>query len=468
MPTTNRTVPARPRERKYRTLYRRLRSDIASGTYAVGESLPSVKHMMRDCGVSQATVMRALDMLTSDGLLERRPGLGVFVTQLEPPAQQPLTVWLGVHLRNLWEVIHDGNAVLQECDVELQRALPTPGSSEAPDIVTIYTLKCRDAAERHQLIPLDRFLRRDAYVLEGMVPEAVDIFRKDGHTWALPIYWSPLAAHLNLDLFEQMGVSVPDPEWTFDDLMATCRAFAEAGVDRPLVWGNQFHYLISFIFARGGRLYDPGQGRFFLDSTETRQAFEDLKRLSAVVHPPSLRDPADMLAEFASGRHPILFWGLMPREEVLPFRQRVIPMPGRDNTIVASSALGISTRSADPERAWEFIREMVSPAASRWTVRHGWRFPTTQVGLFETLRNAPETWPLFRKFSEVRPELYAVGGERIRMISQLVGNWWEQDPDLPTRLSMAQDALMALEGAQGNVADRVRSLDAGLGTGGES
>jgi len=47
-----------------------------------GGRLPSVRTMMRTCGVSQSTVVNALDRLEMEGLVERRPRSGVFVADL--------------------------------------------------------------------------------------------------------------------------------------------------------------------------------------------------------------------------------------------------------------------------------------------------------------------------------------------------------------------------------------------------
>jgi len=45
-----------------------------------GGRLPSVRGLMRSCGVSQSTVVQALDRLELEGLVERRPRSGVFVS----------------------------------------------------------------------------------------------------------------------------------------------------------------------------------------------------------------------------------------------------------------------------------------------------------------------------------------------------------------------------------------------------
>ena len=65
-------------------LYYKVKEDIkkkiADNSYIIGQSLPSELGLMDIYGVSRTTVRLAVDILVSEGLLERRRGLGTFVT----------------------------------------------------------------------------------------------------------------------------------------------------------------------------------------------------------------------------------------------------------------------------------------------------------------------------------------------------------------------------------------------------
>lgn len=64
---------------KARRLYLLLRDRIVSGEERPHDRLPSEPALAEQYGVSRVTVRRALDQLSSDGLIERRPGSGTFV-----------------------------------------------------------------------------------------------------------------------------------------------------------------------------------------------------------------------------------------------------------------------------------------------------------------------------------------------------------------------------------------------------
>ncbi len=71
---------------RYYQVYTSLRSRIHGHEFQPGDALPSERQLVEDFGVSRITVVKALDILDQEGLIERQHGRGNFVTQ--PPDQQ--------------------------------------------------------------------------------------------------------------------------------------------------------------------------------------------------------------------------------------------------------------------------------------------------------------------------------------------------------------------------------------------
>lgn len=67
---------------KVRTIAAKLRE--LAGEAGDGARLPGFRDLMKMLDVSQATISSALDVLTSEGLLERRPGSGIYVCAARP------------------------------------------------------------------------------------------------------------------------------------------------------------------------------------------------------------------------------------------------------------------------------------------------------------------------------------------------------------------------------------------------
>ena len=64
----------------YQRIYDCLKDSILSGEYTCGEKLPTESELQRAYGVSRITVKKSMEMLHGDGLVERFPGRGTFVT----------------------------------------------------------------------------------------------------------------------------------------------------------------------------------------------------------------------------------------------------------------------------------------------------------------------------------------------------------------------------------------------------
>lgn len=88
---------------KYLRLANQLRHAIQAGRYRDGDLLPSEPQLAREHGMSRPTVVRALELLRRDGLIESQQGRGTFVrTPLaasgDPGAEvERLREWLTEH-----------------------------------------------------------------------------------------------------------------------------------------------------------------------------------------------------------------------------------------------------------------------------------------------------------------------------------------------------------------------------------
>ncbi len=79
----------RPAATRYERLAARLESAIRTGTYAVGERMPSVRELCRQHGASLTTVAAAYRLLERRGLVDPRPQSGHFARAAPPEAAEP-------------------------------------------------------------------------------------------------------------------------------------------------------------------------------------------------------------------------------------------------------------------------------------------------------------------------------------------------------------------------------------------
>lgn len=87
---------------KHTKIAREIRSEIASGKYGTGGRLPSEAQLVSRFGMSRPTAAQALRTLEHEGLVERRPGSGTFVTR--PPATRSALQQLGLIVPGLGHI----------------------------------------------------------------------------------------------------------------------------------------------------------------------------------------------------------------------------------------------------------------------------------------------------------------------------------------------------------------------------
>ncbi len=121
----------------YKTTYEDLRSRIESGEFELGDRLPAESELLAHYEISAITLRRALDMLRTDGFVERRPRLGTTVVSTEAVSSAPrAAVDIGVVITNFDDTF--GTRILEgmldaggtEVNVLLKR---TSGDHDAED-----------------------------------------------------------------------------------------------------------------------------------------------------------------------------------------------------------------------------------------------------------------------------------------------------------------------------------------------
>jgi len=104
---------------KYAQIVSAVQRRIQDGTYALGALLPSETQLVREFGVSRPTVVRALQVLQSQGWIDREHGRGTFVRNRAIVADQP----------------RPGRAFLDEADTGTQQSFLHVGREPSPAAV---------------------------------------------------------------------------------------------------------------------------------------------------------------------------------------------------------------------------------------------------------------------------------------------------------------------------------------------
>ena len=104
---------------KYRTLVAALKKNILEGKYGNGKPFPSVRALIRRHGLSNTTVLHAMDELVRQGLISRKQGRGTFVTNAAASRKIGLIV-PGVACTDFFQpIVSEINQLARENDYSL-------------------------------------------------------------------------------------------------------------------------------------------------------------------------------------------------------------------------------------------------------------------------------------------------------------------------------------------------------------
>jgi GntR family transcriptional regulator len=115
----------------YRQLRDRVVAMILDGVLREGDPLPSVRNVATDSRINPLTVLKAYEKLVDEGLVEKRRGLGLFVTPGAP--EHLLHAERQRFLGEQWPALH---ATIQRLGLTLQELLaaaPAGGSLPKTD-----------------------------------------------------------------------------------------------------------------------------------------------------------------------------------------------------------------------------------------------------------------------------------------------------------------------------------------------
>ena len=221
------------------------------------------------------------------------------------------------------------------------------------------------------LAPLDDALA--AYNPADLYAGAMELWQKDGATYAVPFSTSPFFLLYNADLFEQAGVKTPDQQiadgtWTMDSFREAAKTIHAAtgtwGYVTPDAQGYDariLHNLVPFIRANGGDIWDAEYNVLInkAESVEAVQFFHDMLFVDGSVVPPG--DESNFYAGGAA-----MTTGQISRVSNLKeveWKWGIAPLPAGKagaSPVIGQAALGAFAKGANVDIAKELVAYMTS------------------------------------------------------------------------------------------------------------
>ncbi|HID90724.1 TPA: extracellular solute-binding protein, partial [Candidatus Bathyarchaeota archaeon] len=229
---------------------------------------------------------------------------------------------------------------------------------------------------------------------EKYYPEAKKLGTILGKVYVMPFDIAVLNIYYRKDLLERAGLPVPWQPKNWDELLGAAKTIKEKlpEVDLPL---KPWYDAELAIWAAGGAIYDPEDGKFIVKSPEILDMFKlyyDACIEYGVSPPASILEKWDTRKLFQEAKHAITIdgtwcwsekWG-PGRPYEIEDREKVIgycffPGSGKPGAPKFASVLrdygyAINAKTEHPDIAWELVKDLVAPE-----VTAEWGYRTTHI-----------------------------------------------------------------------------------------
>lgn len=348
-------------------------------------------------GLSRRSFLKGSTALMGAGALA--PLLGASAAQAQQASLRWSTIAFGPEALALWQQIATRAEGLHpdlKAQVEgtpfndywtkLQTQLASGGSA---DLLQMQSLRFPQYASRGVLKPLGSYISADSgFDVNDFYPTIRQAFEYDGQLQILPFDIGAYVTYINVDLFKELGVPLPDPEkpMSWDQLVDTAKALTNPDKGTyGLVLSPDLDSSTPWLWSNGGLVYSDDMKTAKLDSPETVGAVQflfDLLFKHKVALPVTDLSNANFAPEaFVGGKVGMYFdgpWRFVSIRQNAKFNWDVVPFPaGQAGSVpwVAGSGWGISSQSSNPDKAWELLAELTSTDSLKILYDAGRVFP---------------------------------------------------------------------------------------------
>ncbi len=244
-------------------------------------------------------------------------------------------------------------------------------SGDAPDICTMPIEGIATVASRVPLVDLEELLEDNEEaqaMLADIEPNITGGLRWNGKLRFFPFEWNNVVVYYNVDLFEEAGVPPPSSDWTWDDMLEAAKKLTKRDANGHTSQYGLFLSGIYFTLApwfmtndtnvltpdwRAPNVKDP---KF----AETLSFLYDLINVHKVA--PSFAKNDVGIGAFVSGNAAMFLAGRWPTPDILDskinFDVQYFPQKRKQVTVYGIGGNCILESSANPELAWEYVKEI--------------------------------------------------------------------------------------------------------------
>jgi multiple sugar transport system substrate-binding protein len=238
-------------------------------------------------------------------------------------------------------------------------------------------------------MPLDDLIKDDKeFDLSDFDKTIVDGLSYKGKLYALSYDFGPNIVYVNKALFQKAGVSLPKPDWTWNDFLETSKGLTKKidGADvYAIVGSNQFDRMVPWIMSNGGDYANADFTKSTLSAPETVEAIQfyaDMtfknKIAAPVTDPGNANSDRDQIQGGQAAMYISGPWQFINMRSKMKDDWDIVPLPkGKAGSIssVAGSGFGISTATKYPKESWAVLKALTSTDGLKKVASAGRGYP---------------------------------------------------------------------------------------------
>lgn len=438
-----------------------LKREIEVGNRPNGEFLPSELDLSKMYQLSKNTVRKGLDVLVSEGLLEKMPRIGARVTQSRfQPSSDVVTLRFGyyhslVKETNILKLVEQFNTTHPHIQVQpipvmfpRDRGLLERGLTDRTfDVMTFnlynYEFLSGSETERRCLEPFPA--NEDVYSFLN-----APFLQEGGVQYVRPFVFTPVVLFYNKAHFREFRLPEPDSSWSWEDLLEVGKKLSE-GKD---TLGFYYHLMSEnrwpiFLLQNGVRFERETDGRISFRRDEVKTAIEVCTASARSQFFLSESD-ADAESLFLNEKASIIMatYSSLNSLKDAKFEYDLAPLPHlkEPRTLLVAIGIAVNRASAHREAAQLFADFLLSEETQMYIRQHTLSLPSMKRAAEWTGEEALKRPYRFHMYREIAHtfQLYSDLGlscnELTRMRDELRYYWAKLD-DLDTVLERMESSI---------------------------
>lgn len=242
---------------KYLQIKNILLKEISGGKYKKGDKIPSENVLPSRFQVSKLTVVKAIEELVNEGILERVKGSGTYVA--ENKKQIVLSIAAFRDCPWIFELFEEANP-----DIKISKTIYTHENfyeiveNNTFDLMYLTEFQLDYMVSRDKLLDMTDLFQDILFDKPLIYENVLRLFEHRRKQYAMPFLFSPLMILYNKKLFRDCGIDFPSDNWNWENFLNTALKFksAEKAGISAFIFAQYRNRWPVYIIQNGGEIID--------------------------------------------------------------------------------------------------------------------------------------------------------------------------------------------------------------------